>query len=150
MPDLPEVETVRRGLNQFILHKKITHTKILCEKSFFGAPTTGKVIKLRRFGKALQLDGGAIVACGSGYFDCEVSITVAPTVAGSISAQLYQDGLPVPGAIATGSVSTAGNPVTLPISALVRNCGCECNSTLSVRVNASCTLSNLACVVEKI
>ncbi|MBR2998628.1 bifunctional DNA-formamidopyrimidine glycosylase/DNA-(apurinic or apyrimidinic site) lyase [Candidatus Saccharibacteria bacterium] len=56
MPELPEVETVRRGLNQFILHKKITHIKVICEKSFFGAPATGKVTELRRFGKALIID----------------------------------------------------------------------------------------------
>ena len=105
---------------------------------------------VRRFGKALQLDGGSIVAFGSGYFDCEASLSVSPTAIGTISAQLYQDGNPVPGAIATGYASTAGNPVTLPISALVRNCGCDCNSTLSVRVNASCTVNNLAVVVEKV
>ena len=60
MPELPEVETIRRGLNNFIIKKKLTHTKVLCEKSFIGTPTTGTVKALRRFGKALiiVLDNG--------------------------------------------------------------------------------------------
>ena len=56
MPELPEVETIRRGLEKFILNKKIIQTKILCEKSFIGTPQTGKIIALRRFGKALIID----------------------------------------------------------------------------------------------
>lgn len=56
MPELPEVETIRRGLKKFILKKTLTGTKVFCEKSFIGTPTTGTVIDIRRFGKALILD----------------------------------------------------------------------------------------------
>lgn len=56
MPELPEVETIRRGLTQFIVKKKLTKTTILCEKSFIGEPTTGYVVSIRRFGKALVID----------------------------------------------------------------------------------------------
>ena len=56
MPELPEVETIRRGLNNFIVQKKITKIEILCEKSFIGEPKIGKIINIRRFGKALILD----------------------------------------------------------------------------------------------
>lgn len=56
MPELPEVETIRRGLNKFIVHQKLKNTKILCDKSFIGIPVTGTVVKLRRFGKALIID----------------------------------------------------------------------------------------------
>ena len=56
MPELPEVETIRRGLKQFILKKKLIKTTILCDKSFIGQPTTGTVINIRRFGKALIVD----------------------------------------------------------------------------------------------
>ena len=56
MPELPEVETIRRGLNQFILNKKIKKITTLCEKSFVGTPSIGKVKAIRRFGKALVLD----------------------------------------------------------------------------------------------
>ena len=56
MPELPEVETIRRGLKDFITKKKITKIDILCEKSFIGNPLTGTVNGIRRFGKALVID----------------------------------------------------------------------------------------------
>ena len=36
MPELPEVETIRRGLDKFILNQTIQEVHILCEKSFRG------------------------------------------------------------------------------------------------------------------
>ena len=33
MPELPEVETIKRGLLKFIVKKKLVSTEILCEKS---------------------------------------------------------------------------------------------------------------------
>lgn len=56
MPELPEVETIRRGLKDFIINKKITKIDILCKKSFQGTPTFGRIIEIRRFGKALIID----------------------------------------------------------------------------------------------
>ena len=56
MPELPEVETIKRGLSKFIISKKLTQADILCEKSFIGTPVTGKVKNIRRFGKALIID----------------------------------------------------------------------------------------------
>lgn len=59
MPELPEVETIRRGLNRFILNKKIVNVKILCDKSFIGPKELiegQETIAIRRFGKALVFD----------------------------------------------------------------------------------------------
>ncbi len=56
MPELPEVETIKRGLKGFILRQKITKITVLCDKSFIGEPKTGKIIAIRRFGKALVID----------------------------------------------------------------------------------------------
>ena len=56
MPELPEVETIKRGLCQFIVKKKLIRTTILCAKSFIGEPVTGMVKDIRRFGKALIID----------------------------------------------------------------------------------------------
>lgn len=59
MPELPEVETIRRGLKKFIINKKITKIEVFCEKSFLGDAkiVEGKIITdIRRFGKALILD----------------------------------------------------------------------------------------------
>lgn len=62
MPELPEVETVRRGLGEFILSKKIVRVKVDCEKSFVGGSEMAQAVKgatvtdLRRRGKALLAD----------------------------------------------------------------------------------------------
>ena len=57
MPELPEVETIKRGLSRLILNKKIVQSRVLCEKSWIGERLcNAKVIGLRRYGKALILD----------------------------------------------------------------------------------------------
>ena len=56
MPELPEVETIKRGLSQFIIKKKLVRTTVLCPKSFIGKPVTGIVKDIRRYGKALIID----------------------------------------------------------------------------------------------
>lgn len=58
MPELPEVETIRRGLDKFIVKKKLMRVTVLCEKSFVGAVSDafGMVTGLRRYGKALIID----------------------------------------------------------------------------------------------
>lgn len=56
MPELPEVETIRRGLIKYIKNQNLQNTDILCAKSFQGEPVKGKVTNIRRFGKALIID----------------------------------------------------------------------------------------------
>lgn len=134
--------------NSAIYTVNSTNATITTTDDAFVQVPFGSVI--RRFGCALGLDGGGIIACGSGYFDCDVVLTVLPTVAGDVTAQLFKDGVAIPGAIAMGSAGTAGDPVALPINALVRNIGKRFNCVLSVKVNASCTIANCSCVIEKL
>ena len=56
MPELPEVETIKRGLSKFILKDKIKKVRVLCEKSFQGQPQNATITNIRRFGKALIID----------------------------------------------------------------------------------------------
>lgn len=59
MPELPEVETIRRGLEKRILGLKITKIDVREKKSFVGDKhaAEGRAVKdLRRFGKALIID----------------------------------------------------------------------------------------------
>ena len=59
MPELPEVETIKRGLKRFLLNKKIVQVKIGTEKSFVGPKELvegQKIVGLRRRGKALLVD----------------------------------------------------------------------------------------------
>ena len=58
MPELPEVETIKRGLEKYIVGKKICKLHILCEKSFRGKPELvegQKIAEIHRRGKALLM-----------------------------------------------------------------------------------------------
>lgn len=58
MPELPEVETIRRGLDKLVLHKTIKDVQILCDKSFRGDKKWligQRITKLDRRGKALLI-----------------------------------------------------------------------------------------------
>jgi hypothetical protein len=104
---------------------------------------------VRRFGRHVRLEGGSIFCCDSGYFDVDCNLTITPTDAGVVTARLYQDGVAVPGAFAS-ETAAAGDTINLSIDALVRNCGCNCNSILTLTVDASGVISNFPCVVEKL
>ncbi len=60
MPELPEVETIRRGLQGYILNKKIVQIDVREAKMAQGEDISlirnQKVLGLRRFGKALVID----------------------------------------------------------------------------------------------
>lgn len=105
---------------------------------------------IRRFGKAVQLDGGSILCCGSGYYDVDIDANLVPTAEGEISIQLFQDGVAVPGTLKTITAAAAGDYILVPVDTLVRNCGCDCNSALTLGVNAACTVASLTATVEKV
>lgn len=104
---------------------------------------------IRRFGQSVQSQGGSIQCCGAGYFDVNQILTVTPTAAGPITARLYQDGQAIRGAFIT-LTGEADTPIALPIKALVRNCGCDCNSVLTTTIDGSCVINNFPAVVEKL
>lgn len=104
---------------------------------------------IRRFGQSVQSQGGSIQCCGSGYFDVDQILVITPTAAGPITARLYQDDKPVRGAFITLN-GEADTPLPLSIKALVRNCGCDCNSVLTTTIDGSCVINNFSAVVEKL
>lgn len=106
---------------------------------------------IRRFGCNLRLNGNAIEVSGEGYYKIDANITLAPTAAGNVTVAIYRNGSPISGATATGSVTTAGNFVTLPIQTTIREgCGCDGGSALTlVLVSGASTISNVAVRVEK-
>lgn len=59
MPELPEVETIRRGLEKYLVGHVIKDIEIRLPKQFSGNPKLvigSKVIAVRRFGKGLVID----------------------------------------------------------------------------------------------
>lgn len=103
---------------------------------------------IRRYGCNCQLDGAGINLIGAGYYDLEASLSFTPTATGPVTIRFYQDGVAIPGALATAQGTTA-EPLNLFVAAAVRNCGCDCNSTLTYTVNAAGTIVNLAVDVDK-
>ena len=117
--------------------------------------SSGSIIPLgttiRRFGCNVSQDGNTISIKGKGYFLVNVSVTAAPAAAGAVTATLNKDGVPVTGATASGSVSTAANPTALPITAIVRN-ACDCDSSILSLVlsGQASTVQNVAVTVVKL
>ena len=99
---------------------------------------------IRRYGCDISLNGNAVNIIGKGYYDVDVSVTVAPTAAGTVTATLIKDGVVVPGATASANAA-AGAPVALAFPALVRQACCASGSALSlVLTGAASTVSNVA------
>lgn len=106
----------------------------------------------RRFGCNLRLSGNAIEVNGAGYYTIDCDVSVAPTAAGAVTVALYNNGVQIPGAIAYGSVSTANNPITLPISTTIRQ-GCCCDSAdniTCVLITGAGVVNNVSLRVEKV
>lgn len=114
--------------------------------TFVQIPFGGAV---RRFGSNVFSDGVNILCCESGYFDVDCGVVLTPTAAGEVNLQIMQDGQLVPGARATFT-GTAGTTVTIHIPpAMVRNCGRDCNSVLTLWIDNSATVTNVSTVVSK-
>ena len=59
MPELPEVETIKRGLAKYLQGHKVLKVEVRFRKRFEGEEKRlvgGKVIEIKRFGKILSLD----------------------------------------------------------------------------------------------
>lgn len=106
---------------------------------------------LRRFGCNCRLNGNAIEIEGEGYYKVEATVTAAPTAAGNVTVAFFENGVQIPGAVSVGSVTTAGNSVTLPITTTIRQgCCCDGASSLTcILVDGASTIRNISVRVEK-
>ena len=86
----------------------------------------------RRFGCNCRLSGNSIEVDGTGYYVVDANVSVAPTSIGNVTVALYNNGVQVPGAVAYGSVSTAGNPTTLSINTTIRQTCCSSADNLTI------------------
>ena len=106
---------------------------------------------IRRFGCNVAQDGNTITIKGKGYFLVTASITAAPAAVGAVTVAMSKDGVPVSGATASSSVSTAANPTALPITAIVRNACDYDSSALSFTLDGTAsTVQNVAVTVVKL
>lgn len=113
-----------------------------------GTLALGSII--RRFGCSVNLNGNGITLGEAGYYEVDASITAIPTAAGTVTVTLFQDGVAVPGAVASATTTAAADAVTLNIPAIVRVL-CNSNSILTlVLTGAASSVTNVAIVAEKI
>ena len=114
-----------------------------------GTINLGSIV--RRFGKCVSLNGTGIAIMDQGYYDVDVSVTAAPTAAGTVTVALYKDGVAVPGATASATAAAAGNPVNLSISSLIRHfCACSGTTLTLVLTGAAASVTNVAVTVDRI
>ena len=105
---------------------------------------------VRRFGCDIIANGAGVTCRSTGYYDIDTNITVTAGAAGVVEAQLYCNGTPIPGAVASMTV-TDGATVTLPVKAIVRvNC-CGNPAEITAVVSGMETTSvNAAIIAEKL
>ena len=106
---------------------------------------------IRRFGCNIEQDGNSITLAGRGYYRINMSATVLPSAAGTVTITMLKDGVAVAGATASVSTSVAGNPVNPNIVAVVRNV-CDCDSSIIsfVLTGTGSTVNNMSVTVDKL
>lgn len=122
-------------------------------KYVYGVPAGGgaRPPAKRRFGCGVNLNGNGITVKEKGYYDVKASVTVAPTAVGTVTVTLFRNGVAVPGAAASATVSAANASVALPIAALIRESCYGDDSTLTLVLSGTnSNVTNVALVVERV
>lgn len=133
------------------------YTANTSEQALLGGAQIPFGTTIRRFGRYADINGSDIVigdCCtknGTGYYMVDCDVTLEPSAIGNVTAQLYVNGAPYPGALQTGYSAAAGNPVPLSFHAIVRIFG-ECSlATLQVRLGEEdATVTNMGFRVVKL
>ena len=106
---------------------------------------------IRRFGCNLMGNGNAVDVRGSGYYRVSFNATITPSAAGTAVVALQRNGQSVQGATASITAAAAAQPQTAAFTALIRECGCACDSALTVVLTgADSVVTNAAIEVEKL
>ena len=105
---------------------------------------------VRRRSGAIQQSNDSIVLRTPGYYHVSVSVTFTAPAVGVASLELRQDGVPVIGATASASVTTATTEVnSLSFDAVVRvPCSASAVTLTVVNSGVAITTSNIAIDVE--
>ena len=105
----------------------------------------------RRYGCNIRQDGNAITLCGQGYYLVNVSATVTPTAAGTVSVTAQKDGVSIVGATGSETVAAVSNAANISITAIVRNaCGCDSSILSFIIGGVAAVVDNFAVTVEKL
>lgn len=105
----------------------------------------------RRYGCNIRQDGNAITICGQGYYLVNVSATVTPAAAGTVSVTAQKDGVAIVGATGSETVAAVSSAANISITAIVRNaCGCDSSILSFILGGVAAVVDNFAVTVEKL
>lgn len=105
----------------------------------------------RRYGCNIKQDGNTITLYGNGYYLVNVSATVTPSAAGTVSVTTQKDGVAIIGATGSETVAAAATTVNIGLTAIVRNaCGCESSILSFILGGVAAVVDNLAVTVVKL
>ena len=105
----------------------------------------------RRYGCNIRQDGNAITLCGQGYYLVNVSATVTPAAAGTVSVTAQKDGVAIVGATGSETVAAVSNAANISITAIVRNaCGCDSSILSFILGGVAAVVDNFAVTVYKL
>ena len=107
---------------------------------------------IRRYGPCIDATGSAINLTEAGYYDVDMSATVTAAAAGDVVLAITQDGVPVPGAMASATITTPTTQAeTLAITAVIRVRCCG-NANIAVLVDGTTapTIENMAIRAVKV
>lgn len=107
----------------------------------FGTP-------VRRYGRNINMSGGNVTANGEGYYLVDATVTGTSVVGGIATLQLYANGVPIPGANASETITAAETfALTVPTGFRIKCCE-EVTITANI-LNVDTVLSNAAIRVVK-
>lgn len=137
-----------------------------CKAALYAANTTAQTLAagatialgsiIRRFGNdrccnpTINLSGSGITLNEFGYYKVNARVTDAPTAAGTVTITLLQDGVPIPGAVASNTAVAASNPTSVTAGAIVRVAGCASSTITAVLTAGAGSVTNVSVDVEKL
>lgn len=137
-----------------------------CKSAIYTANTTAQTLAagatialgsiIRRFGNdrccnpTINLSGAGITLNECGYYKINARVTDAPTADGIVTVTLLQDGVAIPGAVASNTAAAASNPTSVTAGAIVRVVGCATSTITAVLTSGAGSVTNVSVDVEKL
>lgn len=103
---------------------------------------------VRRYGRNLKVSGGNVVIDGAGYYRGVVNITYVGTAIGDLNVRVYQDGVPIPYAIASAT-SIVGGTAQIGIPFEIKESCCHESTITVVASGVVVNVTNSAILIEK-
>lgn len=106
---------------------------------------------IHKYGCAIHSDSSSFRITDSGYYDIDVSATFTAAVPGDVTLNVYSNGVLIPGATATETVTTANTEIrSVHFSATTKlNCWRDTKMLTIVATGTAPTITNIAVQIER-